>query len=104
MGGFSCGEGEAVRYKQSVACRVRLRAAAAGAGAPTLQPSSFFYKRAVLRELPYALQKAVTYPYKIARDVRSNQVEAVFLSSELLKGFATSSGVQVALPYRVEQV
>ena len=57
----------------------------------------------MLRELPYALQKAVKYPYKIARDVQANTVEALFLSAELARSFSEASGVQVALPYRVER-
>ena len=68
-----------------------------------MAPPSFFFKRAVLRELPYALTKAKTHPYKIKRDVRSNIVEARFLSSALPREFSAASGVQLALPYRVEQ-
>ena len=51
----------------------------------------------MLRELPYALQKAVKYPYKIARDVQANTVEALFLSAELTRSFSEASGVQVGL-------
>ena len=57
----------------------------------------------LLGELPYALQKAVHYPYKIARDVKSNSVEACFLSNQLIQAFTQASSVHVALPYCVEQ-
>ena len=108
---FSCAEQNSVRYKQSVASRVYIDSTSSSStGQPgpedtdkSTPPASFFYKRAVLRELPYALQKAVTYPYKIARDVKSNQVEACFLSSDLPRQFVQASEVDIALPYRVEQ-
>ena len=111
IAGYRCDEADAVRYKQSVASRVRLLPAPAGDSAAEQSegsltaPTSFFYKRAVLRELPHALKKARIYPFKIRRDVRSNMVEASFLahSTELPRAFMAASGVQIALPYRVEQ-
>ena len=117
---FSCPEKSSVRYKQSVAARVVLHpanrpartnasdvstCAAEGVLEHYNPPASFFYKRAVLRELPYALHKAVQYPYKILRDVKANRTEAIFLSSDLPRAFCAASeqGVRVALPYRVEE-
>ena len=117
---FSCPEKSSVRYKQSVAARVVLHpanrpastnasdvstCAAEGGLEHHNPPASFFYKRAVLRELPYALHKAVQYPYKILRDVKANRTEAIFLSSDLPRAFCAASerGVRVALPYRVEE-
>jgi hypothetical protein len=43
---------------------------------------SIFLKRAVMRDLPHALNKAVTSPHKLARDVQSYQVEHNFLGSQ----------------------
>ena len=98
---FSCPESSAVRYKQSVAGRVFLTPSSQGAvpaaGAGSVPPS-VFHKRAVLRELPYALQKAVKPPFKIGRDVRSNRIEAAFLNSALLRGFCeVADAVQVLM-------
>eukprot|EP01051_Picozoa_sp_SAG22_P009566 SAG22_NODE_805_length_7096_cov_28.481206_6_plen_305_part_00 len=122
---ISCPESGSVRYKQSVAGRIFLHTAGTGAPAAACggeaaatvaaggavagavaPPASVFYKRAVLRELPYALQKAEQYPFKIVRDVKSNCVEAVFLQSALLEKFChgtADGGTAVARPYRVEQ-
>ena len=104
---ISCPEsGCVVRYKQSIAGRIFLHAVACLDGEQTVAPPpSVFYKRAVLRELPYALQKAEQHPFKIVRDVKSNCVEATFLQSALLAQFCDAAGgrVQVARPYRVEQ-
>ena len=89
---FSCPNTSTIRYKQSVAARIKL------------QPSgSFFYKRAVLRELPYAIEKSRTFPFKINRDVRSNIVEHEFLSSERAREFSDNTPrIQFALPYKCE--
>ena len=68
---FSCPESGSVRYKQSVAARIflsppaasdampakRQRTGGAAAAATTAPPASVFYKRAVPRELPYAMTK-----------------------------------------------
>lgn len=75
---FSCPESGAVRYKQSVAARIfltvnesndalrakRQRTGDASGGPSYAQPPlSVFYKRAVPRELSYAMTKHVKYPY-----------------------------------------
>jgi hypothetical protein len=41
----------------------------------------------VLRELPYAVLKSTTAPFKLARDVRANGVEAGFLHSAAVRAF-----------------
>jgi len=90
-------ENETVRYKQSHACRIHFRIPGGK------QPSSVFYKRVVLRELPYALFKAKTTPYKLERDVKSCITEANFLESPAVRAFSEKAGVKIALPYKLEK-
>lgn len=89
--GWTAPEEGAVRYKQSHACRIHLRTKkGSGDGGGVVgakDVASVFCKRIVLRELPYAVQKATTAPFKLARDVRANGVEASFLHSAALKEF-----------------
>eukprot|EP01134_Creolimax_fragrantissima_P004289 CFRG4289T1 len=93
--GFSSNEREAIRYKQSHACRIRLIGGSI---------SSVFYKRTVLRELPYAVHKSRSVPYKIKRDVKSLQVEANFLAHPIVHSLQSSNcGFTLALPYHVQQ-
>ena len=72
---YWCPEAEAVRYKQSHACRIRWqhttpsavhRPSAAGApGQAIPAPTSAFFKRIVMRELPMAVKKLTVAPYKL---------------------------------------
>jgi phosphoribosylglycinamide formyltransferase-1 len=118
---FSCPEAGAVRYKQSVAARVYLTPLAASDAMPTKRqrtsgaggasvgaappPASVFYKRAVPRELPYAMTKHVKHPYKTPRDAKANRTEASFLQSDLPRALQQQAEglITLALPYRVEQ-
>ena len=108
---FSCPESGSVRYKQSVAARVYLAPPAAGDAMPTKRqrtggssaaaaapPASVFYKRAVPRELPYAMTKHVKFPYKTPRDAKANRTEAAFLSSDLPRSFQVSAQMYTRLP------
>ena len=92
--GYRVPEAESMRYKQSHGCRVHLDLRPE---APQDGPKSAFYKRIVLRELPYAMFKHRTVPFKLGRDVQANQVEASVLSSPALRGFhdANAPGIQV---------
>ena len=103
VAGYRVPEGESMRYKQSHGCRIHLDLHPEAA--PRDGPRSAFYKWIVLRELPYAMFKHRTVPFKLGRDVQANRVEATVLSSPALRAFhaANSPGVQVALPYRTEQ-
>ena len=117
---FSCPESGAVRYKQSVAARIFLTASdpsdamlakrqrtSTGDGPILTQPpASVFYKRAVPRELTYAMTKHVKYPYKTPRDAKANRTEATFLSSPLARGLQEQANgrITIGLPYRVQQV
>ena len=117
---FHCPESECVRYKQSVAARIYLtrRHVSLGRQEDSVQrhkkdqpaespessvPASIFIKRAVPRELPYAMSKHAKYPFKTLRDVHANRIEAAFLGSALTRTFCEAAGVRIALPYRVEQ-
>jgi len=61
-------EKDTVRYKQSHACRIIFDTG-----------HSAFFKRIVLRELPSAVEKAKSLPYKLERDVKANMNENNFL-------------------------
>jgi len=61
--GYTVPEGECVRYKQSHACRIHLHLHPGSTGLP----GSCFYKRIVLRELPYAMYKHKHVPFKVGR-------------------------------------
>ena len=97
VAGYRVPEGESMRYKQSHGCRIHLdlRPEAAQEGGP----QSAFYKRIVLRELPYAMFKHRTVPFKLGRDVQANRVEASVLSSPALRAFqaANAPSIQVAI-------
>lgn len=91
--GFCADESSAVRYKQSAACRIKC------------YPSgSIFYKRIVLREMPFAIKKSQVTPYKILRDVKSSGVEFAFVGAPETKLFAEMAKGKpcLALPYRIE--
>ena len=72
--GWSLDPQSTFRFKQSVACRVRLHWKD---GSP--HEKSLFCKRSVLRELPHAVQKATSAPFKLRRDIQANVNEATFL-------------------------
>jgi phosphoribosylglycinamide formyltransferase-1 len=116
---FSCPESSAVRYKQSVAARVFLNASEPSDVMPakrqrtstdelarTQPPASVFYKRAVPRELAYAMTKHVKHPYKTPRDAKANRTEATFLSSQLPRRLQMQADgrITLGLPYRVQQL
>eukprot|EP00092_Neocalanus_flemingeri_P036354 GFUD01039577.1.p1 GENE.GFUD01039577.1~~GFUD01039577.1.p1 ORF type:complete len:793 (+),score=183.94 GFUD01039577.1:41-2380(+) len=69
-------ESDAVRYKQSHACRIIFDTG-----------KTAFLKRIVLRELPSAIEKAKTLPYKLQRDVNANMNESNFLKNPLVTKF-----------------
>jgi 3'-phosphoadenosine 5'-phosphosulfate (PAPS) 3'-phosphatase len=80
---YSLDADSAIRYKLSHACRIKIIS-------PT-KTTSTFCKRAVLRELQYAMEKSIKTPYKLARDIKANTNEAIFLNecvkdSEVFKG------------------
>ena len=102
--GFTAAEEESVRYKQSHACRVKLTYTAQTSngepdGKQAERVESFFYKRSVFRELPNALKKAKEAPFKLARDVRSMDVEAAVLRNPLLLEFSKASNVGVPVAF-----
>ena len=80
--GYRVPEAESMRYKQSHGCRIQLDLRPEVNG-----PDSAFYKRIVLRELPYAVWKQRHVPFKLGRDVQANRVEASVLSSAALRAF-----------------
>eukprot|EP00392_Amoebophrya_sp_AT5.2_P007007 g7019.t1 len=102
---FSAPESTAIRYLMSEACRVWLLCDGGGAavlgaeesGERTKSLRSVFVKRSVMRELPHCQTKAVTQPDKLARDVRSYQVETGFLATPgLAAALRTHAGVRIA--------
>eukprot|EP01064_Diplonema_japonicum_P015234 TRINITY_DN22989_c0_g1_i1.p1 TRINITY_DN22989_c0_g1~~TRINITY_DN22989_c0_g1_i1.p1 ORF type:complete len:802 (+),score=209.56 TRINITY_DN22989_c0_g1_i1:80-2407(+) len=93
---YSAREEEAVRYKQSYACRIRFESDGTA-------PASVFYKRVVLRDMPYAVNKAQKFPFKLVRDVASCKVEANFLASECPVLYSKTSGASIALAKKVDQ-
>ena len=108
-----------MRYKQSVAARILITARHLGDEMSakrqrintdevtrTVPPASVFYKRAVPRELAYAMTKHVKYPYKTPRDAKANRTEATFLSSKLLRSLQKQADgrITLGLPYRVQQL
>lgn len=103
---YSAPEVEAVRYKQSHACRVRLSLTNADSRSGSLEDvKSVFCKRIVLRELPYALQKMRTAPFKLARDVQANLNEARFVTSDLVQEFNNrfSPACKIVVAHKLEQ-
>ena len=82
LAGYSAPESGGVRGLMSEACRLVLAweggGEGEGGGAP---PSSAYYKRIVMGDLEHVRLKARTAPMKIARDVRSYEVEVGFLGS-----------------------
>ena len=66
---YSLDADSAIRYKLSHACRIKIN-----------NTKTAFCKRAVLRELPYAIEKSIKTPYKLARDIKANTNEAIFLN------------------------
>ena len=90
-----------MRYKQSHGCRVHLDLRPE---APQDGPKSAFYKRIVLRELPYAMFKHRTVPFKLGRDVQANQVEASVLSSPALRAFHDANAPGIQVDYSIFQV
>ena len=95
--GYTVSESEAVRYKQSHACRLRLVLS----DSSCCIPKSIFCKRIVLRELPYAMHKMRTAPFKLPRDLAANLNEAKFLSSPLAKEF--NGRDEIVTAYQLEQ-
>ncbi|GBG30930.1 Inositol monophosphatase 3 [Hondaea fermentalgiana] len=92
---YRVNESDAVRFKQSAACRIRCSPA-----------GSVFYKRVALRELPYAIFKSKTTPMKLLRDVKSTGVEVAFLNAADTKRFAelAQGCPRLALPYRIDSI
>ena len=65
------------------------------------RPLSVFFKRVVMGDLEHARSKALAQPMKLARDVRSYEVEASFLRSAAARRLATS-GVRLSCALHVE--
>ncbi len=89
LAGYSAPESGGVRGLMSEACRLVLawegeigegKGEGEGGGVPA-PPSSAYYKRIVMGDLEHVRLKARTAPMKIARDVRSYEVEVGFLGS-----------------------
>ena len=93
---------EAVRYRQSYACRYYFYSENEDGSGYTLLKTAF-YKWIVLNELPAAIHKAKHQPYKLARDARSCLVESDFLASPCCTEYSSTSGVKVALAYYTER-
>lgn len=78
---YTAPESSAVRYKQSHACRLRWTH-------PNGSGGSAFLKRIVLRELPQAMAKLRSAPFKLTRDVQANVNEAHLLgAAEMVRDF-----------------
>lgn len=92
---YSAPETSAVRYLMSNACRIVLKAEPPA-------PQSLFYKRVVMRDLDHMQLKARTAPEKLARDVKSYQVETAFLASRACANFC-AAGAYIARAYDVVQ-
>ena len=82
-------------------CRLELQWEADGATDGPRPPRSVFYKRIVMGDLAHARLKAKTAPEKLARDVRSYEVEAAFLGSHACRALV-DAGVPVARAFSVE--
>ena len=65
-------------------------------------PSSCFYKRVDMSSLEHLRYKAVQQPTKVARDVRSYEVEASFLASQAIKELVKTGTVSVPACYHAD--
>jgi len=99
--GYSAPESGGVRGLMSEACRLVLEWESRGAeggrveeGAASSLPRSVYYKRIVMGDLEHVRLKARTAPLKIARDVRSYEVEVGFLGSAACRELS-AAGVPV---------
>ena len=108
-------ESESVRYLMSEAVRLYLDLAptnnseggeddACDVSTLSTTTTSVFYKRAVMRELPHVQLKADTAPLKLARDVRSYQVECGFLASKACTSLLDNANIYLPHPLRSELV
>lgn len=60
-------------------------------------PSSVFYKRIVMADLPHARDKLTSAPHKLIRDVRSYQVDTSFLTSRACQqGLIKEAGLRIS--------
>jgi len=97
-------EKSAVRFKQSVACRVEMGTTLENGEE---EVSTVFVKRIVSRELPYAMSKVISAPHKLKRDMKANLNEMEFLNCDIVKNDLFSQKndskcgqhVEIALPY-----
>jgi 3'-phosphoadenosine 5'-phosphosulfate (PAPS) 3'-phosphatase len=100
LAGYSAAEASAFRGMMSEGCRLSLRWE--GAAASTM-PTSVFYKRVCMGDLPHARAKALSTPAKLARDVRSYEIEARLLGSKAMGSLCEEGQVKVARAYAVEE-
>eukprot|EP00934_Nitzschia_sp_Nitz4_P006016 Nitzschia sp. Nitz4//scaffold131_size63436//25536//27848//NITZ4_006272-RA/size63436-processed-gene-0.116-mRNA-1//-1//CDS//3329535259//6006//frame0 len=59
-------------------------------------PASLFYKRVVMADLSHARDKLKTAPHKLVRDVKSYQVENLFLTGDACKAFVADTGIRIS--------
>mmetsp|Transcript_26103 Transcript_26103/g.45986 ORF Transcript_26103/g.45986 Transcript_26103/m.45986 type:complete len:509 (+) Transcript_26103:148-1674(+) len=86
---YTCPEKDAFRGFMSNACRIRV-----SPGGETA-----FYKRIVFEHLGHAWEKLKTAPFKLARDAKSYQVVASFLSSKACQQLTKQTGVCIPKCY-----
>ena len=91
---YAAPESSAVRYLMSNACRLVLKTSSAG-------PRSVFYKRVILQDLEHMQLKARTAPKKLARDIKSYQIETAFLASRACEDLC-NAGIHVARAYHAQ--
>eukprot|EP00929_Paragymnodinium_shiwhaense_P049312 TRINITY_DN24880_c0_g1_i3.p1 TRINITY_DN24880_c0_g1~~TRINITY_DN24880_c0_g1_i3.p1 ORF type:complete len:842 (+),score=162.18 TRINITY_DN24880_c0_g1_i3:62-2587(+) len=97
---YSAPEGSTARGMMSDACRLKLAWQGDDAAKQDL-PGSVYYKRIVMGDLEHTRAKAKSAPMKLARDVKSYEVEARFLGSSACAQLV-SAGVKVARAYFVD--
>jgi len=98
-----CPAKDAFRGFMSHGCRLLLPATAATAATATATnnnnnttaPRSAYYKSIHFRSLPHALEKSLTAPFKLQRDIRSHLVVADFLSSRAREKFERATNVRI---------
>jgi len=97
--GYTVPEVACVRMMMSTGCRIVLDWNDEERAKEANLPNSVFFKRVVMNDLDHARAKLKTAPHKLARDVRSYQVECNFLTSEACKSLIKEAGIHINAVY-----